>query len=346
MEKIQKIPENLRHDELTQFLLENEFKLINQGKVRNTWQLTKKRLLVVTTDRISIFDFVLNALIPKKGEILTAMTHFWLTKILSDFNHHLIKAGYHATANGAYDLRKIMLHGLPIERCLLVEDMSENLCPFEMIYRHHLGGSVYDKYLETNKAGGHELPPNLPQWAKLESPIFTPSTKEEIGHDINVDADYFFKEMDKNNLGTQARVATTMLEQAYKIAYAYAEKKGILILDTKFENAGPKIIDEVLTPDSSRYCRKADWEKAMEDGRSPNSLDKQFVRNWGMTIATPFGVTGINKLDPKNQEHINFVHSLKVPPEIAKETTKIYLKIFQSLTDQSLEEYQKKEMGV
>ncbi len=346
------IPKQLKNDKLSSYLSGTGLKRVSQGKVRDTWRLDNDSLLVVATDRISIFDFVLNALVPKKGETLTALTHFWLTKILYEFSHHLVESGTHPGFNDAWDLREDFLHALPLERCLVIEDMKGKLYPFEMIFRHHIGGSIFKSYQKTGLAGGQQLPANLPKWSKLEWPIFTPSTKEEVGHDINVDADYFYSEMSKKGLGVEARQSVYMLEQAYAIAYAYAQTKSILILDTKFEVAGgPKIVDEVLTPDSSRFVLKEDWEKAMAGGRDPSFMDKQPVRDWGATVETPFKdengqITGINKLNPANPEHAAFVHNLKIPEEIITDTADRYLTIFRMLTGQSLEDYKKNDMGV
>ena len=265
-----KIPKNLQSDKLSQYLSGMGLQLLFQGKVRNTWCLDDGCLLVVATDRISIFDFVLNALVPKKGEVLTALTHFWLTKILHDSIHHLVKSVSNHAFNDAYDLRNDFLSTLPIERCLVVENMAGKIYPFEMIFRHHIGGSVFKSYQKTGFAGGQKLPPNLPKWAKLDKPIFTPSTKEDVGHDVNVDAAFFISKMTEEGMEAEAYQSVYLLEQAYATAYAYAEARGILILDTKFEVAGgPKIVDETLTPDSSRFVSKADWAEAMEEGRDP-----------------------------------------------------------------------------
>jgi len=343
---MKKIPENLINDKLSQYLLEKGLNRVSQGKVRNTWFLNPKCLLMVATNRISAFDFVFNALIPKKGEVLTAMTHFWATKVLSDFNHHLIPAMSRPEFNAAYDLKGISLSQLPIERCLVVDNMGAKLYPFEMIYRHHIGGSVFKDYQKTGMAAGHRLTPGLPKWSKLLHPIFTPSTKEEVDHDVNVNADYFFSEMNKKRLGAEPLEVVDMLVSAYNKAYGYAQERGILILDTKFEVAGKKIVDEILTPDSSRFAVSEDWGKAMAEGRDPHFYDKQLVRDYVAKIETPFNVVGVNKLDPKNPDHVDFVHGLKIPDEIIGETTKRYLQIFERLTGTSLREYQKKEMGV
>lgn len=347
---MKKIPENLLTDELSEYLSVCRLRFLSQGKVRDTWQLEKNRLLVVATDRISIFDFVLNALIPKKGEVLNALTHFWSRTLGKEFSTHLISSKNFPAFNAVLDLWKDF-PGLPLTRCLVVKNLSGRLYPFEMIYRHHIGGSVFKDYQKTGKAGGHELPPNLPKWSKLEKPIFTPSTKEDVGHDVNVDAAYFFQEMGKMGLSQEAYLVDGLLTRAYMTAYALAEKRGILILDTKFEVAGPIIVDEILTPDSSRFALKSDWELAMKEGRDPYFHDKQPVRDWGAKIPTPFvdgegrPLIGLNKLDPKNPEHVEFVHGLEVPQEIIESTTERYLGIFEKLTGQELLAYQGDKMG-
>ncbi|MFA6514872.1 MAG: phosphoribosylaminoimidazolesuccinocarboxamide synthase [Candidatus Paceibacterota bacterium] len=350
-----KIPKRLQNDALSTYLKKEGLTRIHQGKVRDTYSIDGDHLLVVATDRISIFDFVLNALVPKKGEVLTALTHFWLTNLLSEFNHHLIKTKetdlLKRSFNGAYDL-KGRLPDLPIECCLVVKNLAGKLYPFEMIYRHHIGGSVFKKYQETGIAGGQNISPNLPKWSKLDKPIFTPSTKEEVGHDINVDALYYFMTMKEKGLANEMYQMVEMLSQVYSMAYSYAEEKGILILDTKMEVAeGLTIIDEILTPDSSRFALKSDWQQALKEGRDPKFLDKQPVRDWGDKIKTPFyegaeQIIGIKKLDPENPEHVSFVHGLKVPSKIINDTTNRYLKLFHAITGRDLVNYQWDEMGV
>jgi len=345
------IPENLKNDQLTKYLVESGLELLSQGKVRNTFYLDDDRLLVVASDRTSIFDFVLNTLVPRKGEVLTAMTHFWTNTVLAKFNHHLIGSESIPGYNAAFDLYSDFPK-LPIERCLVVKNFSGQVYPFEMIYRAHLGGSVWKTYLKTGVVGGHVLPTGLTKWSKLESPLFTPSTKEEVGHDINVDANYFFEQMAAAGLGEEARRIAETLAQAYALAYTFAAGKGILILDTKFEVAGENIIDEILTPDSSRFAVVEDWEEAVKTGRDPNFHDKQPVRDWGEKVPTPFinddgeKIIGIKKLSPENPEHVAFVHSLEVPEEIIAGTTARYLGIFKMLTGWDLDDYLNSEMGI
>jgi phosphoribosylaminoimidazole-succinocarboxamide synthase len=348
-----KIPVNFQKDSLSEYLQKNGLKRISQGKVRDTYYLDEDRLLVVASDRISVFDFVLNALIPKKGEVLTALTHFWLTKILLFENHLIPSKGNEMgfTENAAADLKENGLSELPLERCLVVKNLTGKMYPFEMIYRHHIGGSVFKSYQKTGSAGGHQLPLGLPKWSKLDSPIFTPSTKEDVGHDVNVDANYFFTEMEKAGHGSEALKTVNMLSEVYAMAYKYAEKKGILILDTKFEVAGEIIADEILTPDSSRFALKTDWKQALAEGRDPKFHDKQPVRDVMAKVATPFfndknqPITGINNLNPENEEHVAFVHGLEIPEDVIAGTTERYLKIFKMITGMNLESYQLGELG-
>jgi phosphoribosylaminoimidazole-succinocarboxamide synthase len=334
-----KRPPNLAENKWSEYLFKQGLDLIHQGKVRDTFRISGNKLLVLATDNISIFNFVLNAEIPYKGECLTALTHFWLTGLLKDYPNHLKQVDDSQMVNAVHDYKK-QIPELPIERCLVVRDLSEKMFPFEFIYRHHIGGSIYKDYLANGgKFDIYSLPPNLPKWSKLDSPIFTPTDKSEDDERVSV-ADFLEK------TGDDGAITQTMLEEIYKKAYAYAEKCGVLILDTKFEAAYMYLSDEVLTMDSSRFADKADWEDAVANGREPNFMDKQYVREWGKTVRTPFGVTGLDNLKGSNSKHIEFVHGLKVPNSVIAITTERYLNIFSRLTGLSLEQYQKDAMGI
>lgn len=301
---------------------------LNRGKVRDTYGRSKndKHLLVVATDRLSIFDFVLPTEVPQKGEVLTALTHFWLNEVLMDTEHHL--------ANMPEST------GLPRERCLLVRKVS--IEPYEMIFRHHIGGSVWKEYQKQGTASGHSLPAGLTRWQKLESPIFTPSTKEESGHDINITAAAYLEDR-----GTEGSQNVERLSSIYSRAYTYAEGRGILILDTKFEIGNPFVLaDEVLTPDSSRFTTAEDLTKAAAEGRDPIFYDKERVREWGRTVETPFGTVGINSLNPENAAHLAFVHSVAVPSEVVAETSERYQRIFEMLVGVPLSDYQHTRMDI
>jgi phosphoribosylaminoimidazole-succinocarboxamide synthase len=356
---VEKVPINLQNDALTQYLLSMGLKRLSQGKVRDTWSLEPllghdDYLLVIASNRISIFDYVLKVEVPKKGEVLTALTHFWL-RFLTGFKNQLIPSEIEEGLNFAYDLRADYLLTLPIERCLVVKNLTGKMYPAEMIFRGHLGGSVFEDYLATGIVAGHQLPADLQKWSKLKKPIFTPSTKEEFGNDINKDVDFFFNHMDSLGLKADAEGVVNMLAQIYTMVYNYAEERGILILDTKFEVAGEILADEILTPDSSRFALKDDWIKAMEEGRDPHFYDKQPVRDWGATVKTPFSdgkgglITGLNKLksaSPEYLDYIKFVHTVDVPEEVISHTTERYLAKFEMITGKDLQYYQIEDMGV
>lgn len=310
-----KIPEHLRGKFIIPGLVD---KLISQGKVRDIYQgRDESELLLVSTDRASIFDFNLDGTVPGKGFELTRITHHMLTHVLGVPNH-LIPSKTDPSKNGASDLNGM---GVPVERSLLVK--KAKVLPFELIFRHHLGGSVYKKYLETGLVAGVKLKPGIPKWGMLDEPLFTPSTKAPDGHDINITQDEYFAAT-----GEAGRWGFELMLLAYQRAYAYARSRGFLILDTKGE-AGMTIdnkmvlVDELFTPDSSRWVKEEEWKRAMELKRDPEFYDKEKIREWGRTVETPFQdgktgqfIIGINNLDPQNDEHVAFVHKLTVPEEV------------------------------
>lgn len=332
------IPVKVAESDASRALAAEGLPRLSQGKVRDTWRLDQyaELLLVLATDRLSIFDFVLPVLVPRKGEVLTALTHFWLTKILSDFPHHLVASSEDPRLNMAHDIKRDV-PSLPLERCLVIQRVE--IPPFEMIFRHHLGGSVWRAYEERGVVAGHKLLSGLKRWQFLESPLFTPSTKEQEGHDVNITMEEYVQAM-----GDRGHRAIRMFMDAYERAYNYAKQRGILILDTKFEGLDV-IADEVLTPDSSRFTTAEDLEAAIRDGRDPIFYDKELVRQWGRKVQTPWGI-GINNLDPTNTEHLAFVAGLEVPDEVVAATTQRYLEIFFMLTGLKLHEYQEAEMGI
>lgn len=310
-------------------------KLIHQGRVRDTYKIDDDALLVVATDRISIFGFVLPAQIPRKGEVLTALTHFWLTQILNDLPHHLL---YHPDRNLASETAQYGEKIRP-ERCLLVQ--KAYIPPYKMVFRWHLGGSAYREYEKTGKISGVAFPAGIPKWERLSKPACTPSTKSATGHDINVSGAEFFEKMGENGWR-----ASLLFELAYNRAYIYAASRGVLILDTKFEGLD-MIADEVLTPDSSRFTTPDSWRKAISLKKDPDFYDKEPIRNWGKTVPTPFTensqpVIGINNLNPERREHLDFVHAIAVPQYILLEASERYKHIFERLTGMTLLDYQQK----
>jgi phosphoribosylaminoimidazole-succinocarboxamide synthase len=247
-------------------------KLFKKGKVRDVYDLGDK-LLVVSTDRISCFDVVLPTGIPHKGEVLTKLSLFWfdLTKDLVE--NHFISAD---VADYPKELRKYdsMLKG----RSMLVK--KAKTVPVECVVRGYLSGSGWKEYQKSSSICGIKLPKGLRESDRLPEPIFTPSTKEDVGHDINVSQEYVEKSLGKSV--TEELKKNTLA--IYNKASLYAESRGIIIADTKFEFGmyGDKIIliDEVLTPDSSRFWPKSEYKP---DGPQP-SFDKQFVRDYLETL--------------------------------------------------------------
>ncbi len=282
--------------------------LLRRGKVRDVYAVEGDRLLIVATDRISAFDVVLPNAIPEKGRVLTALTLFWLDLIRDIVPNHLITAD---TARYPAPLRKYTaeLEG----RSMLVR--RAEVVPFECVARGYLAGSGWKEYQKTGAICGISLPAGLREAEKLPRPIFTPATKAEAGHDINVSE----AEM-AESAGAELTARLKQLTLAvYTRAADYAATRGIIIADTKFEfgRAGGEIIlvDEVLTPDSLRFWPA--WEYT--PGMSPPSFDKQYVRDYLETLTW-------NKQPP----------APPLPPEVVRRTTEKYLEAYRLLTGKSL----------
>lgn len=312
-----------------------------QGKVRDTYSLPgyTNLLLAVATDRISIFDFVLGSLIAGKGAVLTALTVMWLTqaKILDNTPHHLVAFGREIDQYLPPELRN-----LPElqKRALVIQKLE--MLPIECVVRGYLTGSGWSAY---QKGGGvvcgHQLPAGLHDGAKLPRPLFTPTTKAEEGHDEHLP----FQEV----LARYGRQAALKSLSIFTTAARFAEHRGILLADTKFEfgqSGGVYVLaDEVLTPDSSRFWLAEDWKKAAAKRKSPTGYDKQSIREWGKTVATPFpqgsealvAIIGINNLSPADPEHQRFVGSVAVPVEVANPTSRRYREALNLLAGMPLE---------
>ncbi|MES9969728.1 MAG: phosphoribosylaminoimidazolesuccinocarboxamide synthase [Candidatus Thiodiazotropha sp.] len=249
-------------------------KLLNRGKVRDIYEVDENHLLIVTTDRLSAFDVVLPQPIPGKGEVLTRVANFWFDRSRHIVPNHLTDI----------PLEKIVTDPLQREilgdRWMLVERLQP--LPVEAIVRGYLIGSGWKDYQQTGAVCGIPLPEGLQQAEKLPDPIFTPSTKAEVGgHDVNISF-----EQAEALLGDEvaSRVRELSLE-IYKQAADYALERGIIIADTKFEfgvdgQGTIHLIDEVLTPDSSRFWPASSYRP----GCSPPSFDKQFVRDYLETL--------------------------------------------------------------
>lgn len=250
---------------------------LSRGKVRDCYRLRDARhgdvMLIVSTDRISAFDWILPTPIPGKGKVLTAISAFWFEWLSAGpepVAHHLITTDVDAM-NLPESVDREPLRG----RTMLVR--ASSVIPFECVVRGWLAGSGLAEYRRSGTVCGEPLPPGLGAGDRLPQPIFTPATKAEAGHDENV------------SFGTMAAaigepLATTLREKSlavYARGAAHAADCGIVVADTKFEwgldaDGAVRLIDEVLTPDSSRFWPAAEVGK----GRVPDSFDKQFVRDW------------------------------------------------------------------
>jgi phosphoribosylaminoimidazole-succinocarboxamide synthase len=241
---------------------------VRRGKVRDVYDLGEM-LLIVATDRISAFDCIMPNGIPDKGRILTALSLFWF-EMFADVENHLI-----ATDVDEYPPNLKAFSAQLAGRSMLVK--AARVVPIECVARGYLAGSGWKEYQQSQTVCGVALPPGLRQCEKLPQPIFTPATKEESGHDMNISFDETARRVG-NGLASALRDRTLSI---YSRAAEYARTRGVIIADTKFEFGlveGDRLIlvDEILTPDSSRF-----WPaEKYAPGRDQESFDKQYVRNW------------------------------------------------------------------
>jgi phosphoribosylaminoimidazole-succinocarboxamide synthase len=283
--------------------------LLRRGKVRDIYEVDAERLLIVATDRISAFDCVLPAPVPRKGQALTALSQFWFDKLAHVTPNHLITTELDDLPDAAR-VHADVLRG----RAMLVR--RTEVFPVECVVRGYLAGSGWKDYQATGAVCGHRLPPGLREAAQLPAPIFTPATKAESGHDENI-SEARLAEI------VGAEVAATLRDislRLYAEASAYARPRGLIIADTKFEfgraNDGRiLLIDEALTPDSSRFWPVAGYAP----GGSPPSFDKQFVRDYLETLDW-------NKQPP----------APPLPPEIVNATTNRYLEAYRLLAGREM----------
>ena len=278
--------------------------LHSRGKVRDIYDLGEN-LLLVASDRISAFDVILPTPIPDKGKILTQLSEFWFSKIGDIVPNHFITTNVDQFPAVCQPHRSL-LEG----RSMLVKKSTP--APLECIVRGYLTGSGWKDYQKTGAVCGITLPPGLVEAARLDEPLFTPSTKAAVGdHDVNIT----LKDMIEKVGNIKAEKMRDASIAIYQRARALAETKGIIIADTKFEFGmeGDDIllIDEVLTPDSSRFW-PADEYRA---GKTPNSFDKQFVRDYLLSL----------KWDMKPP-------APELPPEIVKKTQDKYSEALRRLT--------------
>jgi phosphoribosylaminoimidazole-succinocarboxamide synthase len=273
-----------------------------RGKVRDIYDLGD-RLVLVATDRLSAFDYVLPTGIPDKGRILTALTLFWLDYLRVP--NHLLSADLDAMGP-TFAAQRDVLEG----RCCLVR--KTEVVPVECVVRGYLVGSGWKEYRAAGTVCGITLPPGLRQAERLPGPIFTPATKEESGHDQNISFDHMAALTGPETAGTLRDRSIDL----YRRAAEHARSRGIILADSKFEwgrlpDGELILIDEVLTPDSSRFWPADQYQV----GGNPPSFDKQFVRDWLET-------TGWDKISPPPP----------LPVEVVEWTRQKYQEAYERLT--------------
>jgi phosphoribosylaminoimidazole-succinocarboxamide synthase len=286
-------------------LLQSEvagLELIHRGKVRETYAIGDDRLLLVATDRLSAFDVVFDQPIPDKGRVLTELSAYWFERLSSLGPTHFI-------STDAKDLPEAATTPELVGRSMLVRRAQR--IDAECVVRGYLAGSGWAEYRQTGMVGGHRLPDGLREADRLPEPIFTPSTKAEVGHDENIT-----REQLAEMIGTDlARQLEERSLAAYSAGAERAEAVGLILADTKFEfgwiDGAVALIDEVLTPDSSRF-----WDAAQySPGSSPASFDKQYVRDF-------VSASGWNKEPP----------APKLPEEVIAGTRDRYVTAYERLT--------------
>jgi len=284
-----------------------EAKLFKRGKVRDVYDLGDK-LLIISTDRISCFDVVLPTCIPYKGKVLTKLSLFWF-----EFTKDIIPNHFITAKIDDFPLELKKYKDILEDRSMLVKKAKP--LPVECVVRGYLSGSAWKEYQKTQSICGIKLPKGLKESDRLPQAIFTPATKEDIGHDINVTEEFIEKELGKEITQKLKEISLAI----YNKASIYAEEKGIIIADTKFEfgiyEGEIILIDEILTPDSSRFWPKDQYRP----GRPQVSFDKQFVRDYLESI-------GWNKTPPAPE----------LPQDIVEKTTQKYLQVLQILVGERI----------
>ncbi|MGZ8230286.1 MAG: phosphoribosylaminoimidazolesuccinocarboxamide synthase [Burkholderiales bacterium] len=283
-------------------------KFLHRGKVRDLYAVGEDKLLVVQSDRLSAFDVVLPDPIPGKGEVLTALSFFWFEKLAHVIPNHLTDV---APESVVAPNERDEVAG----RAMVVRKLKPLLV--EAVVRGYIIGSGWKDYQETGAICGIKLPPGLEQAQKLPQPIFTPASKAPVGeHDENIDFETMVRTVGDRKLAGEVRDIAIRL---YSEAADYAAQRGIIIADTKFEFGTDEkgqlvLIDEALTPDSSRFWPAVDYRTGM----SPPSFDKQFVRDWLET--QPW-----NKKAP----------APRLPADVLRQTSEKYREALRLLTGQA-----------
>ncbi len=292
-------------------ILQTDFpnlKLFKRGKVRDIYDVGEY-YLIVSTDRLSAFDVILQQGIPYKGKVLTRISQFWFNFSKKMIRNHLISTSVDDFPPSCKEYREDLE-----DRTMLVK--KAEVIPIECIVRGYISGSGWNDYQSSGKISGIKLPEGLKESEKLPEPIFTPSTKAEIGaHDENISTKQAYKIAGEENVN---KIKNATL-QIYKSASDYALERGIIIADTKMEfgiiDDNIILVDELLTPDSSRFWPVQKYEK----GRAQESYDKQFVRDYLLSVK-------FNKKPP----------APILPQEIITKTSEKYLDVLYKLTGKNL----------
>ena len=287
----------------------SELELVHSGKVREMYRVDDEHLLMVASDRISAFDVVFNEPVPDKGRVLTAMTAWW-----SDWLGDI--APTHVVAADPADFPAAARRAEWAGRALLVR--RAEMLPIECIVRGYITGSAWKEYQRHGTMHDEPMPAGLAESQQLPEPVFTPSTKATDGHDVNISFDAAAEIVGVETAAAARRISVDM----YTAAATHAFERGIIIADTKFElgfvDGSLVVADEWLTPDSSRFWPKAQWQP----GASPPSLDKQPVRD-----ATE--ATGWNKEPPPPP----------LPDEVVAATRRRYIEAYETLTGESFADW-------
>jgi len=292
--------------------------LVRRGKVREVYQVDSQHLLLVASDRISAFDVVMREAIPHKGQVLTQISAFWFEHLAEVFPSHYVTA---RTADILARVPALAPHAAEMAgRSMLVRRTTP--IPFECVVRGYLSGSAWAEYRDSGTLAGAPLPPGLVESERLEPPLFSPATKAEAGHDQNVTIDAMAQALGRE-LTLRLRDASLAV---YRAGRDYAAGRGIIIADTKFEfgtdaTGTLRLIDEALTPDSSRFWPADRYER----GRAQPSFDKQPLRDYLAEIKARGGWNGEAPPPP-------------LPAEVVAATSARYLEAFRLMTGRPLGE--------
>jgi phosphoribosylaminoimidazole-succinocarboxamide synthase len=281
--------------------------LWRRGKVRDVYESGGDRLVIVASDRLSAFDVVLPTPIPDKGRVLTQLSNFWFKRLEKIVPNHLITGDLRKFPPAFRETKALAGRSVLVQRCERVD--------VECVARGYISGSAWSEYKESGTVAGEPLPKGLVESAQLADPIFTPATKAMTGHDENISRRQLTA-LVGTDLAKQLEQVTLAL---YRAAHAFALGKGLILADTKFEfgfaDGRLTLIDEALTPDSSRY-----WDAAKyKPGGTPPSYDKQYVRDFLVK-------TGWNKEPP----------APALPDDVVKGTQQRYLECYQKLVGKPL----------